>query len=182
MGRCLAWAAIAPLAFGELALAQPVSPPPVVQAPPAAAPPPVVVAPAPVVLPPLSPAEQAIALKALRAANLHGLDPKAYLPADLAEGADLSAEQAAALTAGILAYARDVRVGRMETAEFPAMWALRPAPYDPAPDLLAALSTSRLQAWLDSLPPRYSAERMLVAEYYQRVFGTDLPESVVAKG
>ena len=24
-------------------------------------------------------------------------------------------------------------------------------------------------------------ERMLVAEYYQRVFGTDLPESVVAK-
>jgi len=26
------------------------------------------------------------------------------------------------------------------------------------------------------------AERMLVAEYYQRVFGTDLPESVVAKG
>ena len=26
------------------------------------------------------------------------------------------------------------------------------------------------------------AERMLVAEYYQRVFGTDLPESVVGKG
>ena len=26
------------------------------------------------------------------------------------------------------------------------------------------------------------AERMLVAEYYQRVFGTELPESVVAKG
>ena len=25
------------------------------------------------------------------------------------------------------------------------------------------------------------AERMLVAEYYQRVFGTDLPESVVGK-
>jgi len=25
------------------------------------------------------------------------------------------------------------------------------------------------------------AERMLVAEYYQRVFGEDLPESVVAK-
>ena len=26
------------------------------------------------------------------------------------------------------------------------------------------------------------AERMLVAEYYQRVFGEDLPESVVKKG
>jgi cobaltochelatase CobS len=26
------------------------------------------------------------------------------------------------------------------------------------------------------------AERMLVAEYYQRVFGVDLPESVVGKG
>ena len=26
------------------------------------------------------------------------------------------------------------------------------------------------------------AERMLVAEYYQRVFGTELPESVVGKG
>ena len=25
-------------------------------------------------------------------------------------------------------------------------------------------------------------ERMLVAEYYQRVFGTELPESVVGKG
>jgi L,D-transpeptidase YcbB len=159
VGRCLAWAAIAPLAFGELALAQP-SAPPVVQAPPAAAAPPVVVAPTPVVIPPLNPAEQAIALMALRAASLHGLDPKAYLPADLAEGADLTAEQAAAqaaaLTAGVLAYAHDVRVGRMENAEFPAMWALRPAPYDPAPDLLAALSTNRLQAWLDSLPPRYS--------------------------
>ena len=160
VGRCLAWAAIAPLAFGGLAVAQPTPPPPpVVQLPPAAAAPPVVIAPTPpepVVIPPLSAAEQAIAIKAMRAANLHGLDPKAYLPADLADGAELTAEQAVALTAGILVYAHDVRVGRMETAQFPALWALRPAPYDPAADLLAALSTNRLQAWLDSLPPRYS--------------------------
>lgn len=155
-GRCLAWAAIAPIAFGQLAYAQPAPPPPLAQTPPAAAAPPVVLAPAPVVLPPLSPAEQAIALRVLAAAGLHGLDSKAYLPAGAIDGSELTPEQAAALSAGVLAYARDVRTGRMENAEFPAMWALRPAPYDPAPDMLAALSTNRLQAWLDSLPPRYS--------------------------
>ncbi len=36
---------------------------------------------------------------------------------------------------------------------------------------------TQMQGWLDD-----ETERMLVAEYYQRVFGTELPESVVGKG
>eukprot|EP01041_Mallomonas_annulata_P029574 gene29574-51595_t len=44
----------------------------------------------------------------------------------------------------------------MDPEDFPELWAVRPAPYDPAPDLANALSEDRLQAWLDSLAPRYS--------------------------
>ncbi|HET6971162.1 MAG TPA: L,D-transpeptidase family protein, partial [Phenylobacterium sp.] len=72
-----------------------------------------------------------------------------------AEG-PLSPDQQDALTEGLLRYAHDVRVGRLEPGEFPELWALRPAPYDPRPDLAAVLTENRLQAWLDALPPHYA--------------------------
>lgn len=149
MGRCLALALIVPIVAGQAATAQQTLP-----IPPATLPLPP--APPPVELPALDADQIQVAVKVLRASDLHGLQPKDYLPAGLPEAGELTSAQAAALTAGLLRYARDVRIGRMEPDKFPAAWQVRPALYDPAPDLAKALSEGRLQAWLDSLAPRYS--------------------------
>ncbi len=151
-GRCLALALVAPLALGH-AVAQPA--PPVLPIPPAGAavpPPP----PPPVEIPALTADQAQVALRTLTAADLHGLQPKDYLPAGLASGANLTAAQNVALGEGLLRYAHDVRIGRMDPDQFPELWQVRPAAYDPAADLAKALAENRLQAWLDSLPPRYS--------------------------
>ncbi len=138
--RALAFAAALPIVLAGLtAGAQSLQTPPAVSAP---------LAPAPIQMPPLTPAQAAVALKALQSADLHGLQPKDYLPTDPGN--------AEALTKGLLDYARDVRVGRLALGEFPELWALRPAPYDPKADLAKALADDRLQAFLDSLPPRYA--------------------------
>ena len=152
IGRCLALAALAPLALGNLATAQPAAQPPVLAIPAAPVPPP----PPPVEIPALTPAQAQVALKALRAADLHGLQPKAYVPEGLPEEGVLSSAQQTALAEGLVRYAHDVRIGRMEPDKFPELWQVRPAAYDPRPDLAKALAEGRLQPWLDSLPPRYS--------------------------
>jgi murein L,D-transpeptidase YcbB/YkuD len=121
----------------------------VAQEPPAVSPPPapqVQAAPAPVIQ--LTPAQVETALKALRAADLHGLKPKDYLPADEANAAEVAQ--------GLLRYARDVKIGRLAPGEFPELWAIRPPPYDPAPELAKAAAEDRLQPWLDGLAPRYA--------------------------
>ncbi|WP_293473888.1 L,D-transpeptidase family protein [Phenylobacterium sp.] len=165
MGRYLTLAALAPLALGEPVLAAqapapavapkaaPAQPPVLPVAPATVVPPP---PPPPVEIPPLGAAQQQVALKALAAADLQGLQPKDYLPAGLTEGQPLTPAQTAALTDGLVRYAHDVKIGRMDPEQFPELWQVRPAPYDPAPDLAKALAEGRLQAWLDSLPPRYS--------------------------
>jgi len=150
IGRCLALAALAPLALGNLAEAQPAAAPQVLAIPAAPAPAP------PVEIPALTPAQAQAALKALRAADLHGLQPKAYVPEGLPDDGALTPAQQTALTDGLVRYAHDVRIGRMDPDKFPALWQVRPAAYDPRPDLANALAEGRLQAWLDSLPPRYS--------------------------
>jgi murein L,D-transpeptidase YcbB/YkuD len=168
-------AAALPLALGDVALAAqspvqtpvqaPVAKPavkpaqtppaPLLNIPPAVAPAPAPPPPAPVEIPPLTAAQAQTAMAALRAADLHGLQPKDYL-GGLAEGAPSSAAQQTALAASLVRYAHDVHIGRMDPGEFPDMWAVRPAPYDPSADLVKALAEGRLQAWLDSLAPRYS--------------------------
>ncbi|MBL8772534.1 MAG: L,D-transpeptidase family protein [Phenylobacterium sp.] len=153
LGRCLALAALAPLALGRPGFAAQAQPP-VLPVPPAQAVPPP--PPPPVEIPALSAAQAQVALAALRGADQHGLQPRDYLPAGLTEGSAPSAAQNAALGEGLARYAHDVKVGRMEPGEFPELWQVRPAPYDPAPELAKALAEGRLQAWLDSLPPRYS--------------------------
>jgi murein L,D-transpeptidase YcbB/YkuD len=121
-------------------------PPPVAPAPPAAqaAPQP----PPPVEIPPLSPAQAETALKVLRAADAEGLSPKSYVPTDR--------DDQAALVKGLIAYAHDLKVGRMLPGDFPTLWTVRPAPYDPAPGLAQAIADDRLQAWLDAQRPPYS--------------------------
>jgi Uncharacterized protein conserved in bacteria len=139
------WMAAVPMVLASaVAVAQE---PPVITPPspaPAAAAPPLAL-PAPEGL---TPAQAETALKALQAAHLHGLRPQDYLPAD--------PEDSAALMKGLLRYARDVKVGRLAPADFPDLWAIRPAAYDPAPELARALAEDRLQAWLDGLAPRYA--------------------------
>jgi murein L,D-transpeptidase YcbB/YkuD len=153
MGRCLAVAAVAPMIWGDLALAQPAAAPPVIALPPAAAVPP---APSPVVIPALSAAQAQAALKTLHAADLHGLQPKDYAVAGLPDTGALTALQQDALAAALVRYARDVRIGRMAPEAFPKLWMLRPAAFDPRPELARAVAEDRLQAWIDGLPPRYS--------------------------
>jgi len=153
IGRCLALAALAPLALGNLATAQPAAAPPVLSIPAAPVPPP---PPPPVEVPALTPAQAQVALKMLRAADLHGLQPKAYVPEGIPDDGTLTPAQQTALADGLVRYAHDVRIGRMDPDEFPELWQVRPAAYDPAPDLVKALAEGRLQAWLDSLAPRYS--------------------------
>jgi murein L,D-transpeptidase YcbB/YkuD len=94
--------------------------------------------------PTLSPEQAEQAVEALKGASLHGLDSAAY------------PSESDKLVDSVLRYARDVRVGRLQAAQFPANWALRPAAYDPAPELSAAVAEGRLKAWLDGLPPPYS--------------------------
>jgi hypothetical protein len=106
-------------------------------------------------IPALSEAQAQTALAVLRAADLHGLQPKEYVPEGMAESGVLTPAQQTALADGLVRYAHDVHIGRMDPGEFPELWAVRPAPYDPSADLVKAMAEGRLQAWLDSLPPRY---------------------------
>jgi len=187
-GRCLALAALIPMASSGLALAQapaakpvpakaapakpwPTTPaaaakpapkpatPPVLPVPAAPTPVPVLVIPPPpppAQIPALTAAQVQTALTVLRAADLHGLQPKDYIPAGVPDSGALTPEQQAAFADGLVRYAHDVHIGRMDPGEFPELWAVRPQLYDPSHDLVKALAEGRLQAWLDSLPPRYS--------------------------
>lgn len=133
--RLAAVAAVLPIALAGAGLhaQEPAAPPAAARAP----------------LPALTPAQQELALQVLRDADAHGLQPKDYVPAG-------EAPDRAGVTAALLRYAHDVRVGRMEPGEFPKLWGVRPASYDPAPDLAQALAEDRLKPWLDGLPPPYS--------------------------
>jgi L,D-transpeptidase YcbB len=153
LGSGLALAAASSMALSSAVTAQPLSAQLPPEPPAAAVPPPA--------LPALSPSQMQTALKVLRAADVHGLKPGDYLPAALQDGAEPSADDAGAVAEGLVRYARDVKVGRMEPGEFPELWAVRPPPYDPAPELAKALAENRLQPWLDSLPPRYSGYHAL---------------------
>lgn len=154
IGRCLALAALAPMAFVSPAMAQSAPSPPAAASPIDPAPPAPVLP--PVVIPALAPVQVLTALKVLQAADLHGLQPKAYIPQAIPASGDLAPAQQTALAEAIVRYAQDVHIGRMDTEAFPANWAVRPAAYDPEPDLVKALAEDRLQAWLDSLAPRYA--------------------------
>ncbi len=46
--------------------------------------------------------------------------------------------------------------GRVDTADFLEVWAIRPGIYDPLPGLVAAVQADRLPQWTNSLTPRYA--------------------------
>lgn len=98
-------------------------------------------------------ADQAAQMRrALDNAHLHGFAPGAFTP----RGTDNPA-----LVAATLRYAKAVRSGRLPESAFRSDWGLRPAAFDPAPGLAAAVANNRVQAWLNSLPPPYTGYQAL---------------------
>jgi murein L,D-transpeptidase YcbB/YkuD len=100
----------------------------------------------------LSPTQADLLRRTLDGAAAHGFEPGVFTP----RGGDQGA-----LVAATLRYARAVHSGRLKEASFPYDWGLRPAAYDPAPELARAVSQDRLKGWLDSLPPPYTGYQTL---------------------
>ena len=105
---------------------------------------------------PLSARQVELMLKTLSAAPSHGFGREEFASADLAQRVSSGDPDARGeLRAAILAYARAQHGQRLPASAFPAEWAVRPAPYDPAPELATAVAQDQLGAWLDGLPPAY---------------------------
>ena len=133
------------------AAVQPVMPPPVV---PTIAPP----APVPLPLPTLSPAQAAWVTAWLSGGREQGLTVDRDVIGTVA-----NAPTGEALVRAALDRARALRTGRIDTADFLEVWAVRPGVYDPLPALIAAVTADRLPQWAASMTPRYSGYQGLKA-------------------
>ena len=109
--------------------------------------PPAIVTPPPAPIPALSPAQEAWANGWLKTGALQGL-----MARQKASG-PLSGQ---ALVGALLDRAKALSTGRVDTADFLDIWALRPAAFDPRPALAKAVSEDRLQAWANGLTPPYA--------------------------
>ncbi len=105
-------------------------------------------------------------LKALAQAPAHGFRRDEFGPPDLADQVR-GGGHGDLLASAVLAYARAQRGQRIALADFPAEWAVRPAPYDPGPEFAAAVAQDRLGPWLDGLPPPYQGYAALQAALAQ---------------
>ncbi|MET0362294.1 MAG: L,D-transpeptidase family protein [Sphingobium sp.] len=66
-----------------------------------------------------------------------------------------------ALSRAALDRASALHRGRVDTADFLQVWALRPAAFDPLPGFVAAVKADRLGPWSNMLTPRYSGYEAL---------------------
>lgn len=114
--------------------------------------------PAPLPLPALSPAQAAWAAAWLSGGREQGLSIDRDVIGSVAD-----APAGEALVRAVLDRARALRTGRIETADFLDIWAVRPAAYDPLPGLIAAVAADRLPQWAASMTPRYVAYDRLKA-------------------
>lgn len=94
----------------------------------------------------LRPDQADLLRRTLDEAPLHGFEPGEFSPRG---GGD------AALIAATLRYAKAVKTGRLETANFREDWGLRPTPFDARGAMARAVADDRLEDWLKSLPPPY---------------------------
>ena len=112
-----------------------------------------------------TPGQSDTLVKALADAPSHGFRRGEFTSPELADAIKANALDTAAaqamLRTAILAYARAQRGQRVPLSAFPPEWSVRPAPYDPAPELARALAANQLPAWLDGLPPRYQGYQAL---------------------
>ncbi len=113
------------------------------------------------------------AVAALENAGADGLDPADYhagvLEAhQLTDSAVNAARYDLTLSDGVLAYAHDLRLGRVDPSRADKMVGLARPGFDAVAALSAALAEGNFQQWLASLPPtnpQYAALKMLLARY-----------------
>lgn len=114
--------------------------------------PPAIVTPPPVPIPALSPAQEAWANGWLKTGALQGLMARQKASGPM---------NGQPLISALLDRAKALSTGRVDTADFLDIWALRPAAFDPRPSLAKAVSEDRLQAWANGLTPPYAGYDML---------------------
>ena len=107
--------------------------------------------PAPLPLPTLSAAQAAWAAAWLSGGREQGLSLDRNVIGSVAD-----APTGEALVRAVVDRARALRTGRIDTADFLDIWAVRPAAYDPLPGLIAAVAADHLPQWAASMTPRYS--------------------------
>ena len=107
--------------------------------------------PAPLPLPTLSAAQAAWAAAWLSGGRELGLSLDRNVIGSVAD-----APTGEALVRAVVDRARALRTGRIDTADFLDIWAVRPAAYDPLPGLIAAVAADHLPQWAASMTPRYS--------------------------
>jgi len=132
------------------AVAQPPAVTPTQSAPPAGQvvlPPPMAVMPPPVPLPALSQAQDDWANEWLKSGMAEGL---------MARSKPTAPMHGQQLLNALLDRGRALSTGRVDTADFLEVWALRPAAFDPRPSLAKAIAEDRLPQWAASLTPPYS--------------------------
>lgn len=109
--------------------------------------PPAIVTPPPVPLPPLSAAQEKWLNVWLTGGAQQGLMARSKATGPLAGDQLISA---------VLDRAKALSTGRVDTADFLQIWALRPAPFDPRPGLAKAIAEDRLPQWALDLTPPYA--------------------------
>jgi L,D-transpeptidase YcbB len=130
------------------ALAQPPAVAPTLPSPaPPVVAPPAIVTPPPVQIPPPSAAQQAWLKEWLKGGTEQGLMARRKATRELGGEALISA---------VLDRAKALSTGRVDTADFLNIWALRPAAFDPRPGLARAIAEDRLPQWAAGLTPPYS--------------------------
>lgn len=108
---------------------------------------PVPPAPLPAPIPPLSAAQEAWANGWLRGGAEQGLMARSKATANLT---------GEALVNAVLDRAKALSTGRVDTADFLEIWALRPERFDPRPGLAKAVAEDRLAQWANALTPPYA--------------------------
>lgn len=111
------------------------------------APPPANLNPPPIPIPSMSPAQQAFLNDWLKQGAQQGLSSRNRATRALSGDALVNA---------VLDRARALTRGRVDTADFLEVWALRPAAFDPRPGLAAAIAADRLPQWVAGLTPPYA--------------------------
>ncbi|MCI4591155.1 L,D-transpeptidase family protein [Sphingobium sp. BYY-5] len=114
--------------------------------------PPVVIVPPPVPIPALSPTQEAWANDWLKNGAAQGLMARQKASGPLS---------GSALIGALLDRARALSTGRVGTADFLDIWALRPAAFDPRPGLARAVAEDRLQQWANGLTPPWAGYETL---------------------
>ncbi|NWK94145.1 murein L,D-transpeptidase [Sphingobium lactosutens] len=114
--------------------------------------PPAIVTPPPVPIPALSPAQEAWANDWLKSGAAQGLMARQKASGPLS---------GPALVSAVLDRAKALSTGRVDTADFLDIWALRPAAFDPRPGLAKAVTEDRLQQWATGLTPPWAGYETL---------------------